>query len=111
MSTARYSFANSGADPFSEDPSLQPANTPIWREAMFPLDWIALRSSPVYYGCGVPHGNGEPVVLVPGFLASDASLMELYWWLARVGYNSVLLEHRPQRGLPGPHRRASSRNG
>ena len=46
MSTARYSF-NTGADPFAEDPSLQASMTPIWREAMFPLDWMALRSSPV----------------------------------------------------------------
>jgi len=85
MSTARYSF-NTGVDPFAEDPSLQASMTPIWREAMFPLDWMALRSSPVYYGCGVPQGHGEPVVVVPGFFASDVSLMELYWWLARVGY-------------------------
>ena len=38
-------------DPYAEDASLQPAQTPIWREAMFPLDWFALRASPVYYGC------------------------------------------------------------
>jgi len=65
---------------------MQPSNTPLWREAMFPLDWFALRSSPVYYGCGIPHGEGEPVVVVPGFLASDVSLVELYWWLSRIGY-------------------------
>lgn len=74
-------------DPFHEDPSLQPASTPIWREAMFGLDWLALRSSPVYYGCGVPRGNGEPVVVVPGFLATDASLIELHGWLGRIGYS------------------------
>ncbi|MFN8615834.1 MAG: alpha/beta fold hydrolase [Dehalococcoidia bacterium] len=86
MSTAQYSFTTAAADPFAEDPSLQVSMTPIWREAMFPLDWMSLRTSPVYYGCGVPQGQGEPVVVVPGFLASDVSLMELYWWLARVGY-------------------------
>jgi pimeloyl-ACP methyl ester carboxylesterase len=81
MSQAAYSI-----DPFAEDASLIPASTPIWREAFFPLEWLALRASPVYWGFGVPHGSGEPVVVVPGFLASDASLIELYWWLARIGY-------------------------
>jgi triacylglycerol lipase len=84
MSATAYSSAP--ADPYSQDPSLQASMTPLWREAMFPLDWMALRASPVYYGCGVPHGEGEPVVVVPGFLASDVSLMELYWWLSRIGY-------------------------
>ena len=74
------------ADPFDEDPSLQPTATPLWRESMFGFDWLSLHASPVYYGCGVPHGEGEPVVVVPGFLASDVSLWELYGWLQRIGY-------------------------
>ncbi|MGE3076875.1 MAG: esterase/lipase family protein [Dehalococcoidia bacterium] len=86
MSTAAYSFSTGAGDPFEQDPSLQVSMTPIWRESMFFLDWMALHSSPVYYGCGVPHGKGEPVVVVPGFLASDASLVDLYWWLSRIGY-------------------------
>jgi pimeloyl-ACP methyl ester carboxylesterase len=85
VTSAPRSFAAYG-DPFAEDPSLQPSNTPIWRESLAGFDWLALRSSPVYYGCGVPHGNGEPVVVVPGFLASDVSLVELHGWLARIGY-------------------------
>ena len=52
----------------------------------FPLDWIALHASPVYYGFGVPRGHGEPVVLVPGFLGSDRYLTEMHLWLRRVGY-------------------------
>lgn len=42
--------------------------------------------SPVYWGWGVEHGTGEPVVLVPGFLGGDAYLAEMFWWLARTGY-------------------------
>jgi pimeloyl-ACP methyl ester carboxylesterase len=53
---------------------------------MFGLDWLALRASPVYFGCGVPVGHGEPVVLVPGFLGDDVYLTEMYGWLARIGY-------------------------
>ncbi len=78
--------AYEAGDPFNEDPSLIAVATPLWRESLFALDWIALRTSPVYYGCGVPRGNGEPVVVVPGFLASDSSLGELFGWLARIGY-------------------------
>lgn len=75
-----------GGDPFLEDPSLAAANTPIWREIFCGLDWLALHTSPVYAGCGVPRGNGEPVVVVPGFMGSDVSLVELHQWLGRIGY-------------------------
>jgi pimeloyl-ACP methyl ester carboxylesterase len=61
-------------------------NLPIWREMFAGLDWLALRASPVYRGEGVPQGDGAPVVVVPGFLASDLSLVELHRWLGRVGY-------------------------
>ena len=37
--------------------------TPLWREGTFPLDWFALRASPVYYGYGVAQGRGEPWLL------------------------------------------------
>jgi pimeloyl-ACP methyl ester carboxylesterase len=54
------------------------------------VEWAALKASPVYYGFGVPHGDGSPVVLVPGFLGSDLSLLELHLWLGRMGYRSHL---------------------
>lgn len=63
---------------------------PIWNEAVWPLDWMALRLSPVYYGIGVPRGGGSPVVLVPGFLGSDLYLGELYFWLQRVGHRPFM---------------------
>ncbi len=59
----------------------------IWREALWGLDWLSLRFSPVYLGLGVPPGDGSPVVLVPGFLAGDAYLLEMYLWLRRIGYS------------------------
>jgi len=73
-------------DPYAEDPSLEAVALPLWREAFAPLEWWRLRASPVYYGLGVPRGHGEPVVVVPGFFENDAWLMELYWWLFRIGY-------------------------
>jgi triacylglycerol lipase len=77
----------------SSEPDLagyHPTARPIWLEALFPLDWIALHMSPVYYGFGVPHGHGEPVVVVPGFLGSDRYLTEMHLWLRRIGYRPYL---------------------
>lgn len=62
------------------------AAVPLWREALVGVDWLALRVSPVYYGVGVPHGDGAPVVVIPGFLGSDSYLMEMHNWLRRIGY-------------------------
>jgi len=66
------------------------ASVPIWREALFGFDWLTLRVSPVLYGCGVPRGDGAPVVVVPGFLGSDVYLLEMYSWLGRIGYRPFL---------------------
>ena len=73
-------------DRYQDDHSVQPILTPIGNEVGWYREWMQLRLSPVYYGRGVPHGNGEPVVVVPGFLGTDLSLMELFWWLGRIGY-------------------------
>ena len=66
----------------------EPVAVPLWREVLFGIDWIALHSSPVYYGLGVPRGDGAPVIVIPGFLGSDTYLMEMYHWLRRIGYRS-----------------------
>ena len=80
------SLASPFTDRYLDDHSVQPAATPIGNEIGFYREWLRLRCSPVYYGRGVPRGKGEPVVVVPGFLGTDLSLMELYWWLGRIGY-------------------------
>jgi pimeloyl-ACP methyl ester carboxylesterase len=64
----------------------EPTSRPIWLEALFPVEWLTLHVSPVYYGWGVPRGHGEPVVVVPGFLGSDRYLTEFHLWLRRIGY-------------------------
>jgi triacylglycerol lipase len=63
---------------------------PIWFESLVGVDWTLLHLSPVYYGFGVPKGDGAPTVVVPGFLGSDIYLYELYLWLSRIGYKSYL---------------------
>lgn len=59
---------------------------PLWREAFFGLEWLSLRLSPVYYGFGIPRGDGAPVIVVPGFLGSDSYLSEMHNWLKRINY-------------------------
>lgn len=85
MSNGSRSVSPAAAAPRELD-GYEPTSRPIWLEALFPLDWFALHASPVYYGFGVPRGNGEPVVLVPGFLGSDRYLTEMHLWLRRIGY-------------------------
>jgi len=62
------------------------ADVTIWKEALFGAEFLLLHASPVYYGLGVPRGNGSGVVLVPGFLGTDAYLAQLRSWLQRIGY-------------------------
>ena len=68
---------------------------PLWREAFTWLEYVQLKASPVYYGFGVPHGKGAPVIVVPGFLACDIYLFEMRLWLNRIGYNA----HRSHIGV------------
>lgn len=74
------------SDPFEFLDKEKPVDLPLWKEAAFPLDWMGLRASPVYYGFGIPMGNGDGVVTVPGFMGHDAYLLELNLWLKRIGY-------------------------
>jgi pimeloyl-ACP methyl ester carboxylesterase len=62
---------------------------PLWNELAWPLEWLKLRSSLVYRGIGVPRGSGAPVLVVPGFMSSDAHLTELQHWLIRIGYRAL----------------------
>ena len=63
-----------------------PARVPLWREGFALLEAATLRLWPVYYGCGVPRGNGAAVVPIPGFLGTDDYLGEMRRWLQRIGY-------------------------
>ncbi|HEV2400885.1 MAG TPA: alpha/beta fold hydrolase [Candidatus Sulfotelmatobacter sp.] len=65
----------------------QEANVPILGEVLFAAELILLHAAPVYYGLGIPHGDGSAVIVLPGFLCPDAYLTPLHQWLARIGYN------------------------
>jgi alpha/beta hydrolase fold len=66
------------------------ADIPIWQEALFGVDILLLHASPVYYGLGVPHGDGSAVILIPGFLGTDRYLIQMQSWLSRIGYRPYL---------------------
>jgi len=62
------------------------AHISIWKEALFGAELLLLHASPVYYGFGIPRGNGSAVVVIPGFLGNDEYLGHLNGWLERIGY-------------------------
>jgi triacylglycerol lipase len=56
------------------------------RETRWGLELSRLLVDPVYWGQGVPRGDGRPIVLMPGFGAGDQTLLVLAFWLRRTGY-------------------------
>jgi pimeloyl-ACP methyl ester carboxylesterase len=85
-STSASSTTSSGG--FHKDQEI--SERPLWREAFVGLDWLALRSSPVFYGFGVPRGDGSGVIVIPGFMGTDMYLQEIYYWLRRIGYRPYM---------------------
>ena len=81
---------SSSTSPESFHKDQQPAERPLWREIFVGLDWLALRSSPVYYGIGIPGGDDSAVIVIPGFMGTDFYLQEVYYWLRRIGYRSYM---------------------
>ena len=56
---------------------------PLWRESRLGLEAAALFRSRVWKGDDVEDGGGQPVLLIPGFLAGDDSLGLMTQWLRR----------------------------
>jgi pimeloyl-ACP methyl ester carboxylesterase len=56
------------------------------RETRWQLELYRLLADPVFRGAGVPHGDGRPVILMPGFGGGDQTLLVLAGWLRRIGY-------------------------
>jgi hypothetical protein len=61
---------------------------PIWREGRIGLEAAALMRNPVWRGEGVAPAGGQPVLLIPGFLAGDDSLGIMTRWLRRTGHHT-----------------------
>jgi pimeloyl-ACP methyl ester carboxylesterase len=61
---------------------------PLWRESRIGLEAAALLRHPIHRGEGVAHADGQPVLLIPGFLAGDGSLSTMTRWLRRTGHHT-----------------------
>jgi alpha/beta hydrolase family protein len=61
----------------------------MMREMLTMVDLGALLADPVFYGIGVPRGDGKLVVVIPGLLGNDLYLQPLRRWLGCVGYSPV----------------------
>jgi triacylglycerol lipase len=59
---------------------------PLWRESRIGLEAAALLRHPIHRGEGVPNADGQPVLLIPGFLAGDGTLGTMTRWLRRTGH-------------------------
>jgi pimeloyl-ACP methyl ester carboxylesterase len=56
-------------------------------ETRWLLELMRLSIEPTFlWGPGIARGDGRPVVLMPGFLAGDQTLVVLAGWLWRIGY-------------------------
>lgn len=65
-----------------------PVQLPVWQESLAGVELAFLQVSPVYWGYGIPQGDGSGVVLVPGFLGTDLYLTQFAIWLRRIGYKA-----------------------
>jgi triacylglycerol lipase len=68
--------------------SLRRRGPAIWRESRLGLETAALLRDPVFRGEGVTDGRGQPVLLIPGFMAGDDSLALMTRWLRRTGHHT-----------------------
>jgi pimeloyl-ACP methyl ester carboxylesterase len=59
---------------------------PMWRECFSAIEAALLHVAPIYYGLGSTAGDHSAVVLIPGFLGTDAWMFEMYAWLHRMDY-------------------------
>jgi triacylglycerol lipase len=69
-------------------PLVPPFRGNLLGEARWQIELAGLLASGVHRGVDVPRGDGAPVVLVPGFLAGDASLAVMRAWLRRMGHRT-----------------------
>lgn len=88
-----------------------------WRAAG---EFAQLVADPIYYGVGVPRGDGRLVLVLPGLFGNDLYLEPLHIWLRRIGYRPVRSALAINAGCPerlsrqveiGLHRRMQSRPG
>ena len=65
-----------------------PAVPPLWREGLVGFEAVNLVRSSEWRGVGQAAGDGRAVLLIPGYLAGDASLGVMTRWLRGLGYRT-----------------------
>lgn len=96
MATTPHRRSSSEAD--GHRPALPPLSytglwqspPPMWLEGRVAGEYVALIRDPIFRGEGAAPGRGRGVLLIPGFLAGDWSLLTLHGWLRRLGYRPEL---------------------
>ena len=63
---------------------------PTWLEARLPFEWLELLRDPIWHGRELSNGDARPVLLVPGFMGTDASLVPLRDWLRRREFDAEI---------------------
>jgi pimeloyl-ACP methyl ester carboxylesterase len=58
-------------------------------EAQAFAEYAQLAADPVFFGRGVPRGDGHSVLVLPGLFGNDLYLQPLHLWLSRVGYRPI----------------------
>ena len=61
----------------------------VCREPLALQEFALLMADPVFYGVGVPRGDGRPALVLPGLFANDFYLQPMHSWLGRIGYRPV----------------------
>jgi len=69
-------------------------------ESAAALELAQLVVDGVFYGRGVPRGDGRVVLVVPGLFGNDLYLRPLRGWLGRMGYRPVRSSLRFNAGCP-----------
>jgi pimeloyl-ACP methyl ester carboxylesterase len=70
----------------------------IWREGRIPIEAVTLLRSAVYRGDDLDDARGQPVLMIPGFLAGDDSLGTMTHWLRRTGHRTKCAGMRANTG-------------
>src|SRR3954471_16849279 len=65
-----------------------PHPPPLWRESRLAFQAAAPFRSRVFRGDNGEDAGGQPVLLIPGFLAGDDSLGIMTQWLRRTGHRT-----------------------
>lgn len=63
---------------------------PTFLEARAQAEWLSLLSAPIWWRGELAGASSRPVLLVPGFFATESSLRPMLSWLRRLGFSAEI---------------------